>query len=194
MLKWTKTEGEFSHKAVLDSAEFYLRKNQNALGGWILKIKRGGVPSACGYHARLLAEIKQIAEMFAQGPPAVGNDPNPPDSFRPSAGRFKKFLPKRKPKMATKVEVTEYEVEVEDHSPETTRNGQVVINFISNSDADNQTVGEEEDGSLHALIYRTKTIVKSDDMQVVIYTDGLVNTNTERGITFIYLCGDNGIR
>jgi hypothetical protein len=185
MLKWTKTEGEFSYKAFSDSGEFYLRKNQNGLGGWILEMRRGGVPTVCGYHARLLTEIKQIAEMLAKGMPAPDSDKNSPDSFGASAGRSKKIAPKRQPAIRTTVEVTEYEVEVQDYSPEATRKGQVVVYFLFNSETESQIVGEENDPQSDALIYRTKITLQSDDLRVVIYTDGLVEAGLRGDITFI---------
>jgi hypothetical protein len=80
MLTWIKIEGEFSHKALSDSGEFYLQKNLNAIGGWHLKIRQANDGSEMRIHAGTLREIKEIAEMLAMGRPKgdeTSRKPNP---------------------------------------------------------------------------------------------------------------------
>jgi hypothetical protein len=76
--------------------------------------------------------------------------------------------------MATNIKITEYEVEAEDYSPETTKHGQVVVYFRVKSEAETQLPSEESEEKLQALIYRTKITLQSDGTRVVIYTDAVV--------------------
>jgi hypothetical protein len=69
MLTWIKIEGEFSHKALSNSGEFYLQKNLNTIGGWHLKMLQADDGSEMRIHADTLKKIKEIAEMLAMGRP-----------------------------------------------------------------------------------------------------------------------------
>jgi hypothetical protein len=87
--------------------------------------------------------------------------------------------------MAMKIEITEYEVEAEDHGPETTRDRQVVLYFRSSPDTEILLPGDGNEAQLQALIYRTKIIIRSEGARVIIYTDGVVKAEAKAGIAFI---------
>jgi len=85
--------------------------------------------------------------------------------------------------MATNIKITEYEVEVEDYSPERTKQGQVVIYFCSNSESESQITDEK----LQSLIYRTKITFQSGDTRVIIYADAGAKARVKSGIAFVSL-------
>jgi len=96
-------------------------------------------------------------------------------------------MPGIESEMATNIKIIEYEVEVEDYSPETTKHGQVVVYVRSKSEAETQLPSEENDEKLQALIYRTKITLQSDGTRVVIYTYAAAKAKVESGITFVSL-------
>jgi hypothetical protein len=89
--------------------------------------------------------------------------------------------------MAMNIKITEYEVEVEDYSPERTKQGQLVIYLCSNSESKGQIINEETDEKLQSLIYRTKITFQSDDTTVIFYADAGAKARVDSGIAFVSL-------
>ena len=72
------------------------------------------------------------------------------------------------------ITVTEYEIEVEDHGPDQTCDGQVVLYFGFNNSND-----------AHPLTYRSRVKFNSGHVRITIYADELLDVEVQNGIYFI---------
>jgi hypothetical protein len=70
--------------------------------------------------------------------------------------------------------VRDYEIEVEDHSPEQTRDGKLVLYF-----------GFENSTQADPLIYRSRVKFNAGGVRITIYADEPVDVETQNGIFFI---------